>query len=288
MRNPATTDPRSGAAAPGQPINQRQRPRWLIAILTLAVFVTLDHFAWLPFRLVPDDLDGAMYLGALFLFRWLPWLLVPALIAAALFGPRNVIAALGLDRSPIVGLGFAAGVTLGLPLVYAILARGSMNADPVDPLLRYALFPGVFEEILYRAFLFGFLYRFARWGFLPAALIGAVIFGAAHISADGDWTEALSIFAITAIGGFWFAWLYAEWDYNIWVPAGLHVLLNAWWEIFIIADNAVGTQATIIARFGVIGLSIAATLLLSRWRGPRRVRGANWLIGNRPPTQPPT
>lgn len=256
-------------------------PTWLIAVVTLAAFFTLDHFAWLMFGLVPDGLEGAPYLLALFGLRWLPWLIVPAIIAALFFGPGKTAHALGLVRSPLTGLAFAAAVTLILPIVYALLSPVGIAQDPFEPLLRYALYPGVFEEILYRAFLFGFLFRFARWGFLPAALIGALVFGAAHISAGGDLSEAVTVFAITAIGGFWFAWLYAEWDYNLWIPISLHVLMNAWWELFVIADNAAGTQATIIARLAVIGLSILLTLALARWRGPRRVRGLDWLYRTR-------
>ncbi|MEE2565084.1 CPBP family intramembrane glutamic endopeptidase [Hyphobacterium marinum] len=252
-------------------------PRWLIAVVTLAVFFTLDHFAWLLFGLVPDGLEGTPYLAALFVLRWLPWLIVPALVAALFFGPRQAASALGLTRSPLTGLAFAAAVTLILPIVYAVASPVGVAEEPAEPVLRYALFPGVFEEILYRGFLFGFLFRFARWGFLPAALVGALVFGAAHFSAGGDLNEALTIFAITAIGGFWFAWLYAEWDFNLWIPISLHVLMNAWWELFVIADNAAGTQATIIARFAVIGLSILLTLALARWRGPRRIRGRDWL-----------
>ena len=262
---------------PGGPAIAAPAPKWLIAVITLGVFFTLDHFAWLLFGLVPDGLEGTSYLVVLFAARWLPWLIIPAIIAALFFGPRKTASALGLARSPLTGLAFAIAVTLILPLVYAIVSPVGVAQNPVEPLLRYAVYPGVFEEVLYRAFLFGFLYRFARWGFLPAALIGAIIFGAAHISGGGELGEALTVFAITAIGGFWFAWLYAEWDYNLWIPISLHVLMNAWWELFVIADNAAGTQATIIARLSVIALSILLTVAMARWRGPRRVRGWEWL-----------
>jgi len=39
-----------------------------------------------------------------------------------------------------------------------------------------------FEEIIYRAFLFGMLYRFTRLGFLPSVFLGSLLFGVAHLS----------------------------------------------------------------------------------------------------------
>jgi membrane protease YdiL (CAAX protease family) len=139
--------------------------------------------------------------------------------------------------------------------------------------------PGIAEEILFRAFLFGFLYRFAGWGFLPAALLSSLVFGAEHLYQGADAAEALGVAAITAAGGVWWSWLLVEWRWNLWVPAAFHVLLNAWFVAFEVADNALGSASFVAVRLACIALSVVATLIVVRRRGGRAVTGRRWLHG---------
>ena len=162
------------------------------------------------------------------------------------------------------------------------MQRRLPSPPPDDPLLtalRSAILPGIGEEVLFRAFLFGFLFRFAGWGFLPAALLGAVIFGAGHLDQGKGVLDSAAVFAITGIGAIWFAWLYVEWGYNIWVPAAFHVLMNFYWDWFTISDTAVGPVAANALRLAVILLSILITILAARRRGGRIVRGRAWHWG---------
>ena len=64
------------------------------------------------------------------------------------------------------------------------------------------------EEIVFRGFLFGQLFRKAAWGFIPAVLINAVIFGMGHLYQGNSLGETTGVFFVTLIGGVWFAWLY--------------------------------------------------------------------------------
>jgi hypothetical protein len=139
--------------------------------------------------------------------------------------------------------------------------------------------PGIAEELLFRAFLFGFLFRYARWGFLPAALLSALVFGAEHLYQGASAPEALAIFALTGLGGVWWSWLLVEWRWNLWVPVAFHVLLNTYWTMFDVADNALGGTMEILLRLACIALSVGVTVALARRRGGLRLSGRRWFRG---------
>jgi membrane protease YdiL (CAAX protease family) len=259
-------------------------PAWRVTALTLGVFLLLELIDTRLFQLLADDATGWIRTLAITALIYGPWLVAVAGCAFLLFGPKRILEALGVSRGPFQGLiiGF-----IGTAVFLVGIALTSPFA-PEDAWLRSfvhgSLLPGVMEEVLYRAFLFGFLFRFAGWGFLPAALVGAIIFGAAHLHQSGEPIEAAGVFAITAIGAIWFAWLYVEWDYDLWVPISFHLLLNLYWDLFNVADTALGPMLANILRLVVIVLSVILTLWLGRRGRPRRIRGRVWLITNPKPS----
>lgn len=253
-------------------------PRWLIAALTIAIFLWLDTFHLDLFRSVAGDWTGGRRIAALAVLGYGAQFLVPLLLAAALSGPGRALDALGLDRSIPVALAAALAATLPLPIGYAVIASFAPPDDIVAVAMRGSVLPGIAEEVLYRAFLFGFLFRFAGWGFLPAALVGAALFGGAHLYQGANFAESAAVFAITAFGAVWFAWLYVEWGYNVWVPAAFHVLMNLYWDLFAIDDTALGPTTAIWLRLAVIAVSVAMTIVLQKRRGRARVvRGRIWV-----------
>lgn len=255
------------------------RSRFIIAVVTIIAFLALDWDPWWIFRGLTDKPEGTAYLFALTVYRWLPYLIGPVIVAGCLFGLRAAADALGLNRPIGVALLVAAAITVILPLTYIAMTPFRIPEDLVRKVLQYAILPGIGEEILYRAFLFGLLFRFCGTGFLPAALLGAIIFGAGHVAQGGNAMEAAEIFLLTASGGLWFAWLYVEWNYNIWVPAAFHTLMNFWWLFFDISDTAAGPAYANAARFAVILISIIATIIAARRRGGRIVTGKLWIWG---------
>lgn len=256
----------------------RTRP-WLVAVLTLAVFAVIERTPFMLFREVAGDWKGYPRLGAIAVLQYGPYLLAPLALAAALFGRARAFAALGLDRSVRTALAVGLAGTAVLVPGYALTATFSPAADPVYEAMRGAVLPGIAEEILFRAFLFGFLFRFARWGFLPAALVGALVFGAGHLYQGKALLDSAAVFGITAIGAFWFAWLFVEWDYNIWVPAAFHVLMNFYWTLFEVSDTALGSVWANALRVVVILLSMVITLRVARRNGGRRIQGRAWWRG---------
>ncbi len=124
---------------------------------------------------------------------------------------------------------------------------------------------GFFEEFLFRGFLFGILFRKLKWGFIPASLLAEVIFGLGHIYQGSTLMETTGIFGITTIGSIWVAWLYIEWDKNLWVPIFLHTLMNLSWILFEVSNNALGGIYTNLFR----AITIALTIIIIRYHKKR-------------------
>ena len=246
----------------------------LVAMLTIATFAVVEYgqpWIYAVLTLPPDGYRGlADVFVWLYSWYWIP----PLLVAVALFGPR-ALAALGLAGSVFTGWGVAFIVTLPMLIGYAFAGELQSAQALARVAVRHALLPGVFEEILYRGFLFGFLFRFGRWPFIPAALLGAVLFGAAHSWQGADAAETAGAVLVTAVGAAWFAWLYVEWQYNLWVPIGCHVLMNLYWDAFSMGDSAAGGLAANLFRIATIATSVLLTVRRMRSRGS--AVGRRWL-----------
>lgn len=253
----------------------------LVSILTIVVFVAIDQGNLPLYRLLRGDSEGLAKTLIFIAVIYGSSILGPALVAGWLFGQQCTAAALGLDRSLLAGFGFALAVTSVMLAYFALTSSLAIPDEPVKTLLLGAVLPGFGEEVFFRAFLFGFLFRFARWGFLPASLLVAMVFGVAHLYQANNAADALAIFAVTASGAIWFSWLYTESRFNIWVPTGVHLFMNAWWELFDVADSALGPMGANLIRLLVIVLSIGLTIGLTKRRGDTLyVRGRIWLYNS--------
>ena len=134
------------------------------------------------------------------------------------------------------------------------------------------------EEFLFRGFLFGVLFRKIGWGFIPASVLGAIIFALGHLYQGSGTNELIGIFLITFIGSAWFAWLFIEWRENLWIPIFLHVFMNLSWTLFNVSDNALGDIYTNIFRIITIILTVVATILYNNRKDKYRVNGKNLFL----------
>lgn len=197
--------------------------------------------------------------------RSLLWLLIP-LVGAAAVTRQGALTELGLTRFEARGVLIAVGGSLVM-LVGLALGGGAPSFDP-GALWRSALRPGFVEEVAFRGFLFGLLYWRARWSFVAALLTSGVIFGSFHLPGawlGGHLDQAWGAFAVTAVGGVWFAWLYARWNRSLWVPIAAHASMNFWWVLYSAGPTAAGGGAG--ATWGRVGAIAAITIATSRWTG---------------------
>ncbi len=185
-------------------------------------------------------------------------------------GTNKLLTAWGIQSGFRRGLYFAFLITLPMLIGYAIANQFQMDLE-FAPILYSILIAPIFEELLYRGFLFGQLYRYAGWGFIPAGLLNAVIFAMGHLYQANSFGSAIGVLAVTAMGGMWFAWLYIEWKNQLWISIFLHLFMNAWWTIFETSNNAAGDVYANLFRGITIVLSIIITLRIAKKQGGLRI-----------------
>lgn len=182
--------------------------------------------------------------------------------------PKELFSFLGLSRNILHGLGLALLCVLPLYLVFLFL--GDINIELTFPVFYdKCILTGFKEELVFRAFMFGMLFRYAKTGFFWAVILPALYFGSIHLYQGHDVVSALATFGVTFIGALYFSWMYAEWDFNIWIPAGLHILMNGAWFIFTMegTEIAAGGLISNIARIISIALAVALTFYHHKKRG---------------------
>lgn len=195
-----------------------------------------------------------------------------------------VLAAMFIFRQPMgralrdLGLagniktGWLVGLVASLPMliILSVVGHATLNTNHLlFGVLVFSIVPAFAEEVVYRGFTFGLMYRRVRVGFWLSIIFPTIFFAVGHLyQAHGIWS-AVGILAVTASGSVWFAWLYVRWDYNLWVPISMHLLMDAWATMFVI-DNAsgsaaLGSAASNAARALTILLSIVLTLWHCGW-----------------------
>jgi membrane protease YdiL (CAAX protease family) len=191
--------------------------------------------------------------------------LIPLIITVGILhkSRKNIFEKLGLSKGILTGITFAFFSTLPMLVGYAL--KFSLNEKlSINTLIINTITAAFFEEVIYRAFLFGQLYRYTRLGFLPSIFLGSLLFGTAHLYQSTDMMELVGIFAITFVGSVLFAWIYAEWKFNLWTAIFLHCLMNVYWLIFDVDENALGSTYANVFRFGTVFLAIIGTIVYKK------------------------
>ena len=216
--------------------------------------------SWSSILLDLDMQTGILRKAAIYCFLYSP-LVVSAWI---LFKQASWLDIMGLK--PEGGLNYLwASLLCCVPMFagYAYLSNG-INAS-IAGFIIGALYAGFFEEVIFRAVLFGVLFRYCRLGFIPAALVSATVFGLGHIYQGNDPMSAFFAFAITAVAGTWFAWLYCECDYRIWFPMWMHIFMNGAYNFFGMSGGAVGQlEANIFKALAIVLSLVYVNLLIKK------------------------
>ncbi len=211
----------------------------------------------------------------LYSYAW--WVLPIIIVIAVLYGSKNVLKELCLDQGFLTGLIFGFVATVPMLVSSAFFGSIDPNLDLLT-LLQKTVFAGFMEELLFRGFLFGILFRKMGWGFIPASVLGAIIFAASHLYQGSDPGQLVGIFLVTFIASAWFAWLFIEWKENLWVPIFLHIFMNLSWTLFSVSDNALGGAYVNIFRIITIAITVLATIRYNNRKDMFRVNGRNLFV----------
>lgn len=251
--------------------------RIVVALLTIAAFLVSKN-GHLLLRL-SDAYTQLSPDARSVLYKCCWYVAFPLLVLGMFHGFKKIASEAGLANR--AGEGLLTGLVGTLPMLLGagLLVGFEVRFDWAG-ILAGCLLAAVGEEILYRAMLFGQLFRHARWGFVWAGTASALIFATGHLYQGNAPAELVGILLVTFLGGLWFSWLYVEWGYNLWVPMGYHFFMNLSWQLFDVSDNALGTWAPNVFRAATIVLSIVLTFRRKRRLGEQReVEGRRWWSG---------
>jgi len=198
--------------------------------------------------------------------RWLVLVLVGLLVAHRLT-LRRVPEELGLIAPFHVAMLFTFIATLPMLVFPAVFGEMASDLSVVDLLFYAGVWP-LGEEILYRGYAFRQLHRRAGWNLWLAAVVTGVVFGAAHLLNESlrgqPAVDQLGTVALIGVGGILYAWLFARWEDNLWVPFGMHMFMNLWWNVFGLSDSALGDRTVNALRLATVVLAIALTIFRHR------------------------
>lgn len=189
---------------------------------------------------------------------------IPIVLGASIINEfKRCQTTLGLNRSILKGAIFPFICVLPMFIGFACIFPFNTALTTEDVLIT-GVAAAFFEEFIFRGFLFGQLFRFTKLGFIPAILLGALLFAAMHLYQSDDIPTLIGVFSMTFMGAVLFAWLFAEWKYNLWVPIFLHFFMNFSWMLFAVSENAFGGLYANIFRIATITLAITGTLFYKR------------------------
>lgn len=176
-----------------------------------------------------------------------------------LHGRKDFPRSLGLDGNFIKGMVFALISTL--PLFIAFPVVGDFNGGLTwDKLVRSAVIAAFFEEVIFRGFIFGQLFRYCKIGFWWSVIIPSLLFGSIHLYQGSDPLSSLAAFGVTFIGGLFFSWIYVKWDFNLWCPVGLHFFMNLSWLLFTVEGNSVAAGGVVSNVFRILSVVVSIVL----------------------------
>jgi membrane protease YdiL (CAAX protease family) len=233
--------------------------------LTIFLLVITGFLAYsvlnLYFKTIKTELDTITHQGLTSYILTYFLIGIPIFIATYFINRKvNFFENLGLSKNILTGIG--TGVLFALPMFAGGLIFFKFNQQMnIENLIAGTIVAGFMEELYFRGFLFGQLFRNTKIGFVPAIFLGAFIFAFGHLNQSQDASELTGIFLVTFFGAIFFAWLFAEWKYNLWVSIFTHTFMNLSWSLFAFDDTALGGTTANIFRALTIIIAIGFTII---------------------------
>ena len=141
------------------------------SFIIILTFLLAYYGRKLLHQFIPISFSGS-FLKYSYFYAW--WVLPTLLATGYLYGFSEILRALGLDSGIKKGSIFSLVAVSPMFLSSAFLGRIHEDLD-YGALFQTSFGSGFFEEYFFRGFLFGLLFRKAKWGFIPASILGALI-----------------------------------------------------------------------------------------------------------------
>lgn len=247
---------------------------FLIVLLSFVVYYVL----FLDFQTIKSGLDKITHQGLVSYILTYLLIGIPIFIGTFFIAKkRSVFSSLGLSNNILTGIWTS--ILFTTPMFLGGFLFFEINPTiEIQNLIAGTLVAGFMEELYFRGFLFGQLFKNTNWGFIPSIFFGALIFAFGHLYQSQEIGEVVGIFTITFLGAIFFAWLYVEWNYNLWIPILTHTLMNFTWHVFNVDNTALGDMKSNIFRTLTILLAITFTVLYKKRKNQKLIINRRTLI----------
>lgn len=180
--------------------------------------------------------------------------------------PKKFLLNLGINKGILKG--FVVSLFFTLPMLVGFAFFFNFNKEiNFNKILIGVISAAFFEELFFRGFLFGQIFRKSKLGFIPAIIIGAVLFALGHLYQSQELGELIGIFLMTFLGAILFAWIFCEWNFNLWTSIFLHLFMNLSWVVFAVSKNALGGTYANLFRILTIIIAISFTVIYKKNKG---------------------
>jgi len=232
----------------------------LLLCVSFSLFFTADK---LLFSKIYNAIENTVHVYGLSYFVTYLVVGLPVLIFVYITNKHKILKPLGLKSHIIKGIGYSFVFSIPMFIGYGILSGFTINLGPKDFWFG-CVSAAFFEELYYRGFFFGQLFKNTKLGFFPSLILSALIFASLHLYQSNDLSTLTGIFITTFMGAGLYAWLFIEWNYNLWIPISLHFFMNLSWGMFSISDNAFGDLNANLIRGLTILFAIIGTIIYKR------------------------
>lgn len=229
-------------------------------IILVVIFSTIHLLAFNYFKSIKIYLDQYTGIGILSYIITYILMGLPIFLGTKIIVPRHsIFESLGLKSNFLKAMLLAGIFALPMFIGAAVFYPLRDNLD-WENLIAGTLIAGLMEELYFRGFMFGVLFKNSKLGFITSIFISALIFASKHIYQSDNLNQQFGIFIVTFMGSIFFAWLYVEWKYNLWVAIFLHTFMNLSWALFNVDDTALGSSTANIFRTLTIAIAILGTI----------------------------
>ena len=238
-------------------------------ILLVVVSFTVYYVLFSNFKAIKLELDTITRQGLVSYILTYCIVGIPIFLGTYLIDKQTaVIKSLGLSGNFLTAVWTSMLFTLPMFLGGLLFFNFSQQID-IENLIAGTLIAGFMEELYFRGFLFGQLFRKTNLSFIPCVVLGALIFASGHLYQSQDMSELIGLFMVTCLCAVFFAWLYVEWNYNLWCPILTHTLMNLSWHLFDVDNSALGNLNANIFRGLTIMTAILFTILYKKKRNEK-------------------